>query len=87
MTAGWYWFRVTLARRWRGYLGVAVLLGVRTRTALFLTGLIYLSLSFGLMAVQEAEGVAWLGIHIGLIAAALVLVRHDRFALWGEKYN
>jgi thiosulfate dehydrogenase [quinone] large subunit len=34
------------------------------------------------MAVQENEGVAWLAIYIGVIAGALVLVRHDRFALW-----
>ena len=34
------------------------------------------------MAVQESEGVAWLGIHVGLIAGALLLVQHERFALW-----
>jgi thiosulfate dehydrogenase [quinone] large subunit len=62
--------------------GAALLLGVRTRTALVLAGLIYVGLSFGLMAVQESEGVAWLGIHVGLIAGALVLSRHDRFAVW-----
>jgi thiosulfate dehydrogenase (quinone) large subunit len=64
--------------------GVAILLGVRTRAALFLGGLIYVGLSFGLMAVQESEGVAWIGLHIGLLAAALVLVRHNRFALWKD---
>ena len=48
----------------------------------FLTGLVYVALSFGLMAVQESEGVAWLGIHVGLIAGALLLVQHERFALW-----
>ena len=62
--------------------GVALLLGLKTRMTLMLTGLIYVSLSFGLMAVQESEGVAWLGIHVGLVAAALVLVQHDRFAIW-----
>ena len=66
-------------------LGVALLLGVKIRTALILTGLIYVGLSFGLMAVQESEGVAWLAIHVGLIAGALVLVRHDRFSVWSEK--
>lgn len=65
-------------------LGLAVLLGVRSRVALFLTGLVYVGLSFGLMAVQESEGVAWLGLQIGLIAAALVLVRHNRFAVWRD---
>ncbi len=66
-------------------LGVAILLGLKTRCTLIFTGLIYTGLSFGLMAVQESEGVAWLAIHIGLIAGALILVRHNRFALWPDK--
>jgi thiosulfate dehydrogenase (quinone) large subunit len=68
-------------------LGAALLLGLKTRTTLILTGLLYLGLSFGLMAVQEAEGVAWLAIHVGLIAGALVLVRYDRFALWRDRFE
>ncbi len=66
-------------------LGVTLLLGIRTRCSLILAGLVYTGLSFGLMAVQESEGVAWLAIHVGLIAGALVLVRHNRFALWADK--
>jgi thiosulfate dehydrogenase [quinone] large subunit len=65
-------------------LGLALLLGVRTRTALILAGLTYVGLSFGLMAVQENEGVAWLGLYVGLFAAALCLVRHNRFAIWRD---
>ena len=68
-------------------LGIALLLGLRTRTTLILTGLIYVGLSFGLMAVQEGEGVAWLGAQILMIVVALVLVRHDRFAIWREANN
>ena len=66
-------------------LGVALLLGLKLRTTLMLTGLLYVGLAFGLMAVQESEGIAWLAIHIGIIAGALVLVRHDRFSVWPEK--
>jgi thiosulfate dehydrogenase [quinone] large subunit len=66
-------------------LGVTLLLGIRTRCSLILTGLLYIGLSFGLMAVQEAEGVAWLAIHVGLFAGALVLLKHNRFALWADK--
>jgi thiosulfate dehydrogenase [quinone] large subunit len=66
-------------------LGALLLLGVKTRATLVLTGLLYVGLSFGLMAVQENEGIAWLAIHVGLIAGALVLVRHDRFALWPSR--
>jgi len=68
-------------------LGVALLLGLKSRATLVLTGLTYVGLSFGLMAVQESEGVAWLAIHVIMIVGALVLVRHDRFALWATKYD
>ena len=67
--------------------GLMLLLGLKTRLSLVLTGLVYIALSFGLMAVQEAEGIAWLAIHVGLIAGALVLVRHDRFAVWPDKHD
>jgi thiosulfate dehydrogenase [quinone] large subunit len=63
-------------------LGAALLLGIKSRVTLVLTGLLYVGLSFGLMAVQENEGVAWLAIHVILIVGALLLVRHDRLALW-----
>lgn len=66
-------------------LGAALLLGVKTRATLFLTGLLYVGLAFGLMAVQENEGIAWLAIHVGLIAGALCLVRHNRLALWPDR--
>jgi thiosulfate dehydrogenase [quinone] large subunit len=66
-------------------LGAALLLGLKTRATLIVTGLVYTGLSFGLMAVQESEGVAWLAIHVALIAGALLLVRYNRFALWADK--
>lgn len=68
-------------------LGAALLLGVKTRATLVLLGLTYVGLSFGLMAVQEGEGVAWLAIHVMMIAGALVLVQHDRFAVWPTKQD
>lgn len=68
-------------------LGIAVLLGLKSRLSLFVTGLLYVGLGFGLMAVQEAEGVAWLGMYVLMFAVALALVPHDRFALWRDKSN
>jgi len=62
-------------------LGLALLLGVFTRTVLFLMGLIYISLTLGLMLLNQNDGVAWLGIHVFLVAVALVLASHNRFAL------
>lgn len=67
------------------FLGVTILLGIKSRVSLFLGGLVYVGLAFGLMAVQEGEGVAWLAIHVGLIAGALLLVRHNRYVLWADK--
>ena len=66
-------------------LGGLLILGVKSRLTLFVTGLVYVGLAFGLMAVQEQQGTAWLGIYVGLIAGALVLARHDRLALWPDK--
>lgn len=72
-----------------GYLlvlvGAALLLGVKTRLTLIAMGLLYVGLGFGLMAVQENEGVVWIAAYVGLIAGALLLVRHNRFALWPDK--
>lgn len=62
-------------------LGITLLLGIKTRCSLFLMGLTYVALSFGLMAVQESEGVAWLGMHVALVAGGLALVQYNRFAL------
>lgn len=66
-------------------LGLAVLLGVKSRVTLAVTGLLYVSLGFGLMAVQEGEGVAWIGMQVLMFSVALVLVRHERLAVWGDK--
>jgi thiosulfate dehydrogenase (quinone) large subunit len=66
-------------------LGAALLLGVKSRLTLIVMGLVYVGLSFGMMAVQESEGIAWLAIHVGLIVGALLLVRYDRFAVWADK--
>lgn len=68
-------------------LGVTLLLGLKTRLSLIAMGLLYIGLSFGLMAVQENQGVAWLGVHVIMISGALLLVRHNRFALWPDKHE
>jgi thiosulfate dehydrogenase (quinone) large subunit len=62
-------------------LGVMLLLGIGTRISLFLQGLLYISLTAGLILIKQDDGVAWLGIHVGLIALALVLAKHNRFSI------
>ncbi|WP_404421036.1 hypothetical protein [Nibricoccus sp. IMCC34717] len=62
-------------------LGVALLLGVKSRAVLFVMGLLYTSLTFGLMLIKQDAGVAWLAIHIIMIALALVWEKHNRYTL------
>jgi thiosulfate dehydrogenase (quinone) large subunit len=44
-------------------------------------GLLYTTLSIGLILLNESGGIAWLGIHVVMVVVALRLVGHDRFAL------
>ena len=64
-------------------LGLMILLGLGYRTSLFLLGLLYISLTWGLILLGDAgnSGVAWLGTHMILIVLCLALARHDRFTL------
>ena len=61
--------------------GVMLLLGVATRLSLFLQGIIYVALTIGLILIKQDDGISWLGIHIALVAFALMLVKHNQFAL------
>lgn len=64
-------------------LGLAVLLGIGYRTALFFLGLLYISLTWGLILLGQMgeSGVAWLGIHVALIVMGLALARYDRLKI------
>lgn len=62
-------------------LGVTTLLGIGTRISLFAQGLLYIMLTVGLILINQNDGVAWLGIHVGLIAMALTLAKHDRLCV------
>lgn len=62
-------------------LGVAILLGLAYRTSLFLLGLLYISLTWGLILLNQNDGVAWLGTHMILIVGALALAQHNRLAI------
>jgi thiosulfate dehydrogenase (quinone) large subunit len=62
-------------------LGLMLLFGIGTRISLFLQGLLYITLTAGLILIKQDDGVAWLGIHVALVALALVLAKHNRFTL------
>ncbi|HSI85981.1 MAG TPA: hypothetical protein VK970_19510 [Candidatus Methylacidiphilales bacterium] len=62
-------------------LGLALLLGLFTRATLVGMGILYMVLTVGLILIGQDGGVAYLGIHIGLVAMALALVQHNRFTI------
>ncbi|MDQ8201320.1 hypothetical protein QEH56_24385, partial [Pelagicoccus enzymogenes] len=66
-------------------LGVLLLAGALPRLALLASGLVYVSLSVGLVLLNESGGVAWLGTHVLLVALALALVKYNRWAVAGDK--
>jgi thiosulfate dehydrogenase [quinone] large subunit len=61
--------------------GVMLLLGLGTRLSLFVQGLIYIALTVGLILIKQDDGISWLGIHVALVALALMLAKHNKFAL------
>ena len=61
--------------------GFMLLLGIGSRVALSVQGLIYIALSAGLILIKQDDGISWLGIHVALVAFALTLVRYNRLAL------
>ena len=62
-------------------LGLTLFLGIATRFSLFLMGLIYTSLTFGLILIKQDAGIAWLGVHIIMIVMALALAKYNKFAI------
>lgn len=62
-------------------LGVLLLIGALPRISLLASGLVYVSLSVGLILLNESGGVAWLATHMILVALALLLVKYNRFAV------
>lgn len=62
-------------------LGLTILLGLAYRTSLFLLGLLYISLTWGLILIKQDDGVSWLGVHMILIVMALALANHNRLAI------
>jgi thiosulfate dehydrogenase [quinone] large subunit len=62
-------------------LGITILLGIGYRTSLFLLGLLYISLTWGLILIKQDDGVSWLGIHMILVVGALALAQHNRLAI------
>lgn len=60
-------------------LGIMLLLGICTRLTLFTMGLLYTSLTFGLILINQPSGIAWLGTHVILIVLMLLNAQYNRF--------
>jgi thiosulfate dehydrogenase (quinone) large subunit len=61
--------------------GLMLLLGLGTRISLFAQGLIYVVLTVGLILIHQDDGISWLGVHVALVALALMLAEHNKFAI------
>jgi len=61
--------------------GVMLLVGLGTRLSLLAQGLIYIALTVGLILINQPDGISYLGIHIVLVALALVLAKNNKFAI------
>jgi thiosulfate dehydrogenase [quinone] large subunit len=61
--------------------GIMLIIGLGTRLSLLAQAVIYIALTIGLVLIDQNDGVAWLGIHIGLIAAAFVLAENNKFVV------
>jgi thiosulfate dehydrogenase [quinone] large subunit len=61
--------------------GIMLLVGLGTRLSLLAQAALYIALTVGLVLIDQNDGVAWLGIHAGLVAAAFLLVEYNRFAI------
>jgi len=61
--------------------GIMLIIGLGTRLSLLVQGLLFIALTVGLVLMDSNDGVAYLGIHIGLVAAAFLLAQHNRFVV------
>lgn len=58
--------------------GGFLLLGLFTRFSLYAMGLLYISLTFGLILINQNDGVAALALHVALCAYALHISSHNK---------
>ncbi len=61
--------------------GGCLLLGLFTRLSLYVMGLLYISLTFGLIMINQNDGVSALAVHVALCAYALHLSAHNKLEI------
>ena len=63
--------------------GVASVLGICTRFSLFLGGMTFVSLAFGLMAMPDDDQAVYRGIEVAITALALMTASANKFSVDG----
>ncbi len=63
--------------------GFTCILGIATRLSLLLGGLLFVSLSFGIMALPDDKDAVWLGIQVAITAFALITASHNKLSVDG----
>jgi thiosulfate dehydrogenase [quinone] large subunit len=61
--------------------GIMLIIGLGTRISLVAQGLLFIALTVGLVLIRQDDGVAFLGIHIALVALAFLLVQYNRITV------
>jgi thiosulfate dehydrogenase (quinone) large subunit len=61
--------------------GLSLLIGFFNRLSLFAAGMIFISLSFGLMTIGEEETVYRLGVYVALVALAFHYVKANKLGI------
>jgi len=61
--------------------GIMLIICLGTRLSLLAQAMLFIALTVGLVLIDSNDGVSYLGIHIGLVAAAFLLAKHNRFAV------
>ena len=62
-------------------LGIAILLGLASRVSLLLLGLVYISLTWGLILIKQDAGISFLGVHMIMIVMALNWADNNRLCI------
>jgi uncharacterized membrane protein YphA (DoxX/SURF4 family) len=63
--------------------GITTILGIATRLSLLVGGLLFVSLSFGIMALPDDKDAVWLGIQVAITAFALVTASENKLSVDG----
>ena len=67
--------------------GITCVLGLATRLSLFIGGLLFVSLSLGLMMLPDDTASVQLGVQVGLAALALVTLKPNPMSLDGLLFS